>query len=346
MTGTQLLSADLSDAGGPVPLRGFLDRCDPEFGFRGWVVDLSRPESKLLVELWADTAVVARTVANLRREDITRLGSARHDVGFRFDPGELRSELAGRGLAVDARLWIRIADTDFSLRSKTPVPPAAAFMSPAEDGPATGRAAGPPEDGIPAPDRTEEPAENLPPADVARDLPSALRTMSAQAATLPAAAGGAVAGHIECLSWEGEDDLVWVLGWMKSHLPLHAPATILAGGVAHPSALAVATHVRSDLPEDAFGILGVLRTGWRFEEGGGPVRLVFGGTAPAPASTCWKSRASSPPAAGSVGSRNASTPFAAPSSSPCSNCSAPRPPRPALRRRRRRPRRRRTNSAR
>ena len=93
MTGTQLLSADLSDAGGPVALRGFLDRCDPEFGFRGWAVDLSKPESNLLVELWADTAVVARTLANLRREDIARLGSARSDVGFRFDPGELRSKL-------------------------------------------------------------------------------------------------------------------------------------------------------------------------------------------------------------------------------------------------------------
>jgi hypothetical protein len=32
-------------------------------------------------------------LANLRREDIARLGSARSDVGFRFDPGELRSKL-------------------------------------------------------------------------------------------------------------------------------------------------------------------------------------------------------------------------------------------------------------
>ncbi len=126
-------------------------------------------------------------------------------------------------------------------------------------------------------DRVEGHAEGPWIEAASRDLPWALRAMAARAVDLLSFPGtGKTLGFIECLSC-GQGGLVWILGWMESRLPLHAPVAIAADGVAYPSALVAASHGgRTDLPEGAFGIIGLLRTDWRSTGGGGgDARLVF-----------------------------------------------------------------------
>jgi hypothetical protein len=254
-----------------------LDSGDPDAGFGGWVVDVSDPKRTLLVELCAGAAVVAKKRANLHREDIRLLGYGWFRVGFTFTPAEIRALVIDRDVPPDAPLWVRVAGTSFSLRASKPVSSPAEFLA-ADPGPAAAPeapAAGPDPSGDARPD-VSAPA-------VVRDLPAALQAMAARAADLLrlplTPSSERVAGYIENLSWE-QEGLVWIFGWMRGHLPLHAPV-VVADGAKYPSALVVATYEREDLPKNAFGIVGLLKTNWRPNHRGGTPLLFLGDAAEA-----------------------------------------------------------------
>ena len=270
MTAPRLLLADLS-GDDPVSFRGFLDTADPAIGIKGWAVDLAHPARAVSVELCAGETVIATAPANLRREDFRRFGFGRRDVGFRFAVDDLRARIARVGLAADARLRIRVSGTDLALRSDKPLPTPGDFLAAAEP---AGQEVGPA-----APSRAAAIADEPAIEAVAQDIGAALPAMADRAAGLlragRARGAGRTAGHIECVSRRGEDGLVWLLGWMGSDLPPRASVAVAADGVEHPSALVVAWHDgRTDLPEGASGILGLLRTDWR-PDGGGGARLLF-----------------------------------------------------------------------
>lgn len=265
MTAPRVLSADLS-AEDQVRFRGFLDSGDPGAGFNGWVVDTGNPQQTVSVELCAGGAVLAKKRANVQREDIRLLGRGWSRVGFHFSAEDVRALVVDRAVPADARLWVRVAGTGFALRFGKPVASPADFLAldlsgAAADAPA-GPAAAPPEPGAAAPGNPPEP---LSAAAAARDLPAALEAMSARAADLLrlplTPSSERIAGYIECVSWEREG-LAWVFGWARSQLPLHAPA-VVADGAKYPSALAVATYARDDLPKGAHGVAGLLKTNWR-----------------------------------------------------------------------------------
>lgn len=276
MTASRLLSADLS-AGGPVRLRGFLDSGDAGTGFNGWAVDTEKPQQTVSVELCADGTVLAKKRANEHREDIRLLGRGWSRVGFHFSAQDVRALVIDRAVPADARLWVRVAGTDFALRSGRPAASPSEFLALAADLPeAAGIGA------TPGP-AAAAPPEALSAAAAARDLPAALEAMSARAADLLrlplTPSSEKVAGYIECVSWEREG-LAWVFGWMRGHLPLHAPA-VVADGAKYPSALAVATHARDDLPKGAHGVVGLLKTNWRPGGRGGTPLLFVGDAAEA-----------------------------------------------------------------
>lgn len=257
MTAAQLLSADLSN-NDSIKLRGFLDVGSPSEGFKGWVVDVSDPKRKLSVELCADAAVIAETRANQERDDFRNSGSGWRRVGFEFAPRDVQALIADRNVPFDARLWVRVAGTNFSLRSNGPVSSPAEFLAAGEERVGDGQAAGDP--GLVeswAAARLERIARDV--SFAARDLPFALQATAAQAADLLrlplTPSSEKIAGHIECLSWD-QEGFVWVFGWMRRRLPLLAPV-VIADGAKYPSALIVATHERDDLPKDAFGIVGL-----------------------------------------------------------------------------------------
>lgn len=266
MVASQLLTSDLSNPAAAITLRGFLDAGNPSEGLKGWVVDISDPQRNLLVELCADAAVLATAKVDQNRSDIELPGTTWCRVGFHFPTHKIQTLLASCELPSDARLWVKVAGTSFALRSQRPVSPLAEFIAAVEKQGGDGSS-----DCTPDSEQTQagsfvgmaDPDLSVPV--VARNLPSALYALAAQAAgllRLPLTPGSRkVAGHIECLSWE-QEGLVWVFGWMKRRLPLHAPVVVADGGK-YPSALVVATHERADLPKDACGIVGLLKTDWR-----------------------------------------------------------------------------------
>ena len=283
MQASHSLSADLSNPNASFKIRGFLDVGDPREGLTGWAVDISDPKRSLSIELCADSLVIATTKADRQRQDIRIPGSNWSQVGFHFAPYDIRALIIGRDLPPDARLWVRVAGTDFPLKSNKPISSPVEFLAAAskriDDN--QGSAPGPLKFQMQSlPQRT---GLDLSASAAARDLPSALQALAARAAAmlrLPLTPSSEkMAGHIECLSWD-QDGLVWVFGWMKRRLPLHAPL-VIADGAKYPSSFLVATHERDDLPKDAIGIVGLLRTDWRPSYRGSDPLLFVGSDAEA-----------------------------------------------------------------
>lgn len=280
MQATQSLSADLSNPAASAKIRGFLDAGDAREGFIGWVVDISEPKRGLVVELCADAVVLATAKADRHRQDIRLPGSSWRHVGFHFAPHDIRALVVDRDVPPEARLWVRVAGTNFSLGSTKPVSSPAEFLAAADrrTDERRARASGPAE-----PQARSLPERNDPDLSAsaaARDLPSALQALADRAANLLrlplTPSSERMAGHIECLSWD-QDGLIWVFGWMRRHLPLHAPL-VIADGAKYPSSFLVAAHERDDLPKDAFGIVGLLKTDWRPSHRGSDP-LIFVGSA-------------------------------------------------------------------
>ncbi|MBV1799399.1 hypothetical protein [Siccirubricoccus sp. G192] len=240
-------------------IRGLVEIANPRRGIHGWTLDLAAPDRPLRVELLLDGKVVADCLTDRARDDIGLAGHAAPAAGFCFDAATCRH--ASEGAPEGGRFAVRVAAAQRLLRSAGPLPTAAEMAPPLPAEPA----GGPP---LPAIAVQENPLAAL-------QVVEALAGRLLQQPLVPLA--DRVVGYIEAMAWE-QTGLIWIFGWMQRQLPRHFPAVIV-DGARYRAAAVLTGFARTDLPEDATGICGMLRTDWRPSSKGPAPWLHFGDTA-------------------------------------------------------------------
>ena len=235
IVGTSLIGS------GPVSHRGFIDIVDCQQGVRGWALDLAAPDDAVRLQLLVGDIVVAETSPDLPRHDISEALGVEVSPGFTFDPSalEMIGELAESG---DDLITVRFAGTRLMLGMSDDPPRAETLI------------AGFRQLSVPAPARANS-----------ADLESLLEDLRTDAAALaeqplrPMPEN--LQGYIETLAIDTSGH-VWMIGWMRrGHLTEFS--AVISERKKIPASVAVMTFLRSDLPADACGVIGLLSSTWR-----------------------------------------------------------------------------------
>lgn len=226
---------------GPVSYRGFIDLVDCTQGVRGWALDLTAPTQSLRLELLVGDVVVAETVPDQPRHDISEAIGVPVDPGFAFDEHAIAliGEVAEAGEDV---LRVRIAGTNYFLGTNETPPTAGDIIKRLRQ--------------LSAPVATSNTT-----ADFELMLDD-LRSEAVAVAEMPLRpVPENVQGYIEMLAIDTSGQ-TWMVGWMRrGHLTEFS--AVIAERRKIPAAVAVVTYGRDDLPPDACGVLGLLSSAWR-----------------------------------------------------------------------------------
>ncbi len=228
-------------ASGPISYRGFIDLIDISQGVRGWALDLSMPQTPQRVALMVGDVVVAETLPDGPRHDISDALGVTVTPGFVFDAPTLAlvAELAEN---VDDAVCVRISGTDCLLGTSDPAPTAAQIMKQQRLF------------NVATPNRSST-----------ADFELLLDDLRADAVALAEQALRPVPenlqGYIETLALDTSGQ-VWMVGWMRrGHLTEFS--AVISERRKIPAAVAIMTYTRDDLPADACGIIGLLSSAWR-----------------------------------------------------------------------------------
>ncbi len=228
-------------ASGPVSYRGFIDLIDISQGVRGWVLDLSVPQTPQRVSLMVGDVVVAEVLPDGPRHDISEALGVTVTPGFAFDAPTLAMVADLAENAEDA-VYVRISGTECMLGTSEPAPTAAQIMKQQRLF------------NVATPNRSST-----------ADFELLLDDLRADAVALAEQALRPVPenlqGYIETLALDTSGQ-VWMVGWMRrGHLTEFS--AVISERRKIPAAVAIMTYTRDDLPADACGVIGLLSSSWR-----------------------------------------------------------------------------------
>jgi hypothetical protein len=243
--------------------RGFIDLVDPMVGLEGWAVNVANPISRMRLELMVDSTVLTECDVDQPRDDVARqYGCPRATPGFRFSPNALAKARQLRASEGNQRIAVRIAGTRFLLPCARELPTVAELAALAE------RNGG--SEILPlAVDRAVAP---LP-----QDIIAATQILRVRAVALAELALRPISenqrGAIEAISTD-PSGTVWIAGWIRKGHPLEFPA-VVSDRQKYPAVVFLTCHERADLPDDAVGMFGAVKSEWRPAAGGRDFFLFF-----------------------------------------------------------------------
>ncbi len=253
--GAVVIGTSLEKAGS-VSHRGFVDIIDCNQGVRGWALNLAKIAAPVKLELRAGDLLVAETLADLPREDISqRLGGAGDKLvqaGFKFDAACLET-IAGIAGDADEEIGVWVAGTERRLACGTPVTVGDLLK--------------------------QMTAQRRPEArNATADFELMLDELRSEAGAMAEEAlrplPENLQGYLETISIDPAGHL-WMFGWMrKGHLSEFS--AVISERRKTPAAVSLMSYARDDLPPDACGFIGLLSTTWRPTSATGEFLLFFG----------------------------------------------------------------------
>ncbi len=232
---------------------GFVDLIDSRQGVRGWAVNLLEPMEAVRLTLCVGDQIVAETLAEAQRDDISAKLGRPARAGFKFDP-EVMLTLSDFMDDPDDVISVRVADSVFYLPSAER-PPTIGDMI------ARLRA-----DAAPEQRSTTADFEYL-----LDELRAAADPLTEEALRpLPEN----LQGYIETVAVDTSGQ-VWFMGWMKrGHVQEFS--AVLVERRKFPAAVAVISYARDDLPADSCGIVGLISSSWRPTSATAELHVFFG----------------------------------------------------------------------
>ncbi len=241
------------DTRSPASHSGFVDIIDRRSGVRGWAVNLTDPMSPVLLQLCVGDQVVAETLADGEREDISAKLGRPARAGFSFG-AEVMLSLASYLDDPEDLLVVRVAETGYGLTGADPSPTISEILNQL-------RADSAPQ----LPNSTED----------LELLLEELRQSATDLAEYPLRpVPESLQGYVETIAVDASG-LVWFMGWMKrGHIQEFA--AVLVERRKYPAAVAVMGYARDDLPPDASGVVGLISSDWRPSSATGDLVIFFG----------------------------------------------------------------------
>ncbi len=226
----------MSSAAGIEAIRGQVEQFHLELGVEGWAVNNAEPGTPVVIEIFAGADRVGEGVADRLREDVGQALNVSPNAGFRFDSAalsELRTLVNGGWLG---KIEVRAVGADVPLFEV--------------DSEAVQTSQGLEPEAVSGIEYDLLARLGMLRGDASRSRSRALRPVSENSR-----------GFIESFAID-EGGLVWVVGWMRRDALADRPVVIL-DQIKTPAGFAYALIPREDLPSDATGFIGVLRTEWR-----------------------------------------------------------------------------------
>jgi len=232
---------------------GFVDVIDSMQGVRGWAVNLISPMDPVRLLLCVGQQVVAETLAEGDRHDISNKLGRPARAGFAFEP-DVMLTLSSFMEDPDDAIWVRVADTGHGLASAAGTPTIGELMARLR------------KEAAPTPRHTTADFEYL-----LDELRAAADPLTNEALRpLPEN----LQGYIETVAVDTSGQ-VWFMGWMKrGHVQEFS--AVLVERRKFPAAIAVISYARDDLPADSCGIVGLISSSWRPTSATAELHVFFG----------------------------------------------------------------------
>jgi hypothetical protein len=232
---------------------GFVDVIDSRQGVRGWAVNLADPLEPVRLILCVGDQIVAETMAEGDRDDISSKLGRPARAGFSFDPDVVLT-LSSFMEDADDPIQVRIADTGDGLPCADRPPTIGEVI-------ARLRA-----------DITPEPRSTIADFEYLLDELRAAADPLAEAPLRPLAEN--LQGYIETVAVDTSGQ-VWFMGWIKrGHVQEFS--AVLVERRKFPAAIAVISYGRDDLPADSCGIVGLISSSWRPTSATADLHVFFG----------------------------------------------------------------------
>ncbi len=249
---TSLVGTELNERNGAAH-SGFVDVVDSRQGVRGWALNHADPLDPVRLLLCVGDQVVAETLANAERADISAKFGRPTRAGFAFD-GEIMTMLPSFMEEPDDPVTVRVAESGRHLPSAG---------KPASIGQIIAQL---------RLDATPEPRSTIADFELMLDELRAGADALAEGALRPLPEN--LQGYIETVAVDTSGQ-VWFIGWMKRGHVQEFSAVVVERRK-YPASVAVMSYARDDLPSDSCGIVGLVSSTWRPSSATSELHLFFG----------------------------------------------------------------------